>query len=172
MNPNTRIVSERIDEGTVGILGDEGVAAGNAYVAKYQLPCGRVVEGPTIALYLTRDDQKHRVGVGGEVSVGGRVWVVSQIVLGESGSSWIELQSENSIDRSPATPETLDFLISSRCDRCGGRTGWDGSVDCSTGRVIVGTRCIRCPEYEPLTGGAVEQWFVDGAPLFTPGRGL
>lgn len=167
----TQIASERIEETTVGSLRGCQVAAGNAFAADYTLPDGRAVHGPTIALYIFDGDQKHRVGSGSILHVGGIAWTVTAVDLGGDGLGWVELEAEVPADRSPANPQTLDFIISSRCDRCGGKTGWDGSVSFETGRPVVGTRCIRCPEHEPLTGGAVEKMFFEAPPVFTPGRG-
>lgn len=167
----TEVTVERIEETTVGSLRGAQVAAGNAFESEYTLPNGQLALGPTIALYVFEGDQKHRVGPGSEVAVGGITWTVTAVDLGSQGLGWVELQAEVPADRSPAKAETLDFIISSRCDQCGGKTGWDGSVSFETGRPVVGTRCIRCPEREPLTGGAVEKMFFESPPVFTPGRG-
>lgn len=168
---STQVVSERIEETTVGSLRGAQVAAGNAFEAEYTAGDGQTVHGPTIALYVFEGDQKHRVGQGSVVHVGGVAWTVTAVDLGRDGLGWVELRAEVPADRAPAKPGTLDFIISSRCDRCGGKTGWDGSVRFETGRPVVGTRCIRCPEHEPLTGGAVEKMFFEAPPVFTPGRG-
>ncbi len=166
----TQTVTVRIDETTVGDLRGEQVAAGNAFDADYTLANGETAHGPTMALYVFEGDQKHRVGAGSELTVGGRTWSVTQVDLGSGGLGWVELQAKVSADRSPAKSEDLDFFFSSRCQRCGGQTGWDGSVSFERGRPVVGTRCIRCPEHELLTGGRVEQVFFDGPPVFTAGR--
>ncbi len=167
----TETRTERVEETLVGMVGGEQVAGGNSFVAEYSLPDGRSAEGLTMALYLLRSDEKHRVGAGSEVEIGGRTWTVSHVDPGSNGMGWVELQAEVPVDRSPARAESLDFLFSSRCQQCGGRTGWDGSVDMESGRPVVGTRCIRCPEHELLTGGAIEQVFRESTPEFTPGRG-
>lgn len=167
----TQITFERIEETTVGSLRGSQVAAGNAFEADYILPDGRTTHGPTIGLYVLVGEHKHRVGAGSVLELEGVTWTVTTVDLGAGGLGWVELEAEVPVDRSPAKPETLDFVISSRCDRCGGKTGWDGSVSFETGRPVVGTRCIRCPEIEPLTGGAVEKMFFESPPVFTPGRG-
>ena len=167
----TQVVTERIEETTVGSLRGAKVAAGNAFEAEYTLADGQTAHGPTIALYVFEGDQKHRVGPGSVLTLGGVDWTVTAVDVGSNGLGWVELRAEVPADRSPAKPETLDFIISSRCDRCGGKTGWDGSVSFETGRPVVGTRCIRCPEREQLTGGAVEKMFFEAPPVFTPGRG-
>jgi len=167
----TQTTTERIQETTVGDLRGAQVAAGNAYEAEYTLPDGQTAEGPTIALYVFEGDQKHRVGPGSELDIGGRTWTVTAVDVGSGGLGWVELQAEVPVDRSPAKPETLDFIFSDRCQRCGGKTGWDGSVSFETGRPVVGTRCIRCPEHELLTGGTIERAFFEAPPVFTPGRG-
>ena len=150
----TQIASERIEETTVGSLR----AAARSPPGTPSLrttPCpmaASAVHGPTIALYIFDGDQKHRVGSGSILHVGGIALTVTAVDLGGDGLGWVELEAEVFADRFPANPQTLDFIISSRCDRCGGKTGWDGSVSFETGRPVVGTRCIRCPEHEPLTG--------------------
>jgi len=166
----TRVVTERIEETTVGDLGGAQVGAANALDADYRLPDGRTVRGPTMALYPFGTDEKHRLGPGSQLTLDGVVWTVHAVELGLACNGWVELQAEVSADRSPAPPQTLDFLFECRCQRCGGRTGWDGGVDHASGRPVVSTRCIRCPEVELLTGGAVEAVWAASPPQFTVGR--
>lgn len=166
----TRVVTERIEETTVGDLGSTQVGAANALDADYRLPDGRTVRGPTMALYPFGTDEKHRLGPGSQLTLDGVVWTVHAVELGHACNGWVELQAEVSADRSPAPPQTLDFLFECRCQRCGGRTGWDGGVDHASGRPVVSTRCIRCPEVELLTGGAVEAVWAASPPRFTVGR--
>ena len=123
----TQVVTERIEETTVGSLRGAKVAAGNAFEAEYTLADGQTAHGPTIALYVFEGDQKHRVGPGSVLTLGGVDWTVAAVDVGSNGLGWVELRAEVPADRSPAKPETLDFIISSRCDRCGGKTGCGGT---------------------------------------------
>ena len=168
--PYRRAVTERVEETTVGDLRGAKVGAANAFVADYCLPDGRSIRGPTIALHLFDGDEKHRVGVGSQLTVGAITWTVRALEVGGISNGWVELQAEVPADRAPAPRQTLDFCFESRCQRCGGRTGWDGGVDHSTGRPVVSTRCIRCPEIELLTGGAVEAAWEAATPRLTVGR--
>lgn len=167
----TRIERSRIEETTVGELRGEQVGAANGYEDDYELPDGRRERGPTMGLFVLGTDQKHRLGRGSELTVRDITWTVRAVELRSSGNGWIELEAEVSADRSPAPPQTLDFLFESRCQRCGGQTGWDGGVDHSSGRPVVSTRCTRCPEIEMVTGGAVEAAWQAPPPTFTVGRG-
>ena len=166
----TTIVTVSIDENTVGDLRGEDIAAANSFVADFQLPGGANTNGPSILLIRLSDDYKQRVGVGSQVTVGGRTWTVSDVTVGETDDGSVSLQAEVPLDRSPADRQSLDFLFSSACQRCGGRTAWDGSVSDVAGRTVIGMRCIRCPEPESMMGGRIDRLFFEGPPTFTPGR--
>lgn len=167
---DTQTVHTRIEETTVGSLRGHEVAAGNAFEAAYELPDGQIRVGPTIALYVLATDEKHRVGTGSKLKLGAIVWTVTEVALGQDTNGFVELQAQVSADRGPAKADDLDFFFSSRCDFCGGKTGWNGEVNFEAGRVVVGTSCIRCPRHEGLTGGRIEQHFTSTEPVFTPGR--
>ena len=164
----TRTVS--IEENTVASLGTEDFAAANSFEADFALPDGTTVHGPSMLLVRLSDDTKQRVGVGSQIEVGGRLWTVSRVRVGEVGDGEVSLQATVPADRSPAERTELDFLFRSACQRCGGRTGWDGSTSMASGRMVIGMRCIRCPEAEFMTGGRIERMFFEGPPTFTPGR--
>jgi len=166
----TRTVS--IEENTVASLGTEDFAAANSFEANFTLPDGSTVHGPSMLLVRLSDDTKQRVGVGSQIEVEGRCWTVSSIQLGEVGDGEVSLQAMVPADRSPADRADLDFLFRSACQRCGGRTGWDGSTSVASGRMVIGMRCIRCPEAESMTGGRIERMFFEGSPAFTPGRSV
>ena len=97
----TQVVTERIEETTVGSLRGAKVAAGNAFEAEYTLADGQAVHGPTIALYVFEGDQKHRVGPGSVLAVGGVDWTVAAVDVGSNGLGWVELRAEVPADRSP-----------------------------------------------------------------------
>ena len=81
----TRVVTERIEETTVGDLGDTQVGAANALDADYRLPDGRTVRGPTMALYPFGTDEKHRLGPGSQLTLDGVVWTVHAVELAPVG---------------------------------------------------------------------------------------
>jgi hypothetical protein len=159
-----------IAETTVGALGHESVAAANGLVAEFSLPDGSIQAGPSMLLIKLSDDAQQRVGLGSVLQAGGYTWTVVSVTLGDEGDGGVALEAEVAKDRTPAARESLDFLFRSACQLCGGRTGWDGSISTTTGRVVVGMRCIRCPNTESMTGGRVERMFFESPPGFKPGR--
>ena len=69
---------ERIDENTVGMLGDVSVPMANVTTSyHFELPNGALGQGPACLLILP--DRQRWVGVGSEVRVGGATWRVVAI---------------------------------------------------------------------------------------------
>jgi len=167
---STQVVKERIDEGAVGSLAGEPVAAANGCMAEYDLPDGSVSTGPSMLLCLLSGEEDRRVGVGSQLEVGGALWTVAAIRLAEEGTGHVELNATVRAPRIPANPEQVDFLFRGSCSQCGGKTGWDGQTSLETGKLCVGMACIRCPEKEWQTNGRIQRMFFEGPPTFSPGR--
>jgi hypothetical protein len=166
----TQVVTERIDEGAVGSLAGEPVAAASGCVAEYGLPDGSVCTGPSMLLCLLSGEEDRRVGVGSQLEVRGVLWTVATLRLAEGGTGHVELSGTVRVPKIPAKPEDLDFLFRGSCGRCGGKTGWDGLTSIEMGKLCVGMRCIRCPAKEWKRNGRILRMFNEGTPTFTPGR--
>jgi len=167
---STHVITERIDEGAVGSLAGESVAAANGCTAEYGLPDGSVCTGPSMLLCLLSGEEDLRVGVGSQLEVGGALWTVATIRLADQGTGHVELNATVRAPRIPGKPEDLDFLFRGSCSRCGGKTGWDGITTTETGKLCVGMACIRCSTKEWETNGRIQRMFFEGPPTFTPGR--
>jgi len=167
---STKVVTERIDEGAVGSLSGEPVAAANGCLAEFDLPDGSVSTGPSMLLCLLSGEEDRRVGVGSALEVGGTLWTVATIQLAEEGTGHVELNATVRAPKVRAKPEDLDFLFRRSCGRCGGKTGWDGFTSNEMGKLCVGMACIQCPAKEWLTNGRIQRMFFEGTPTFTPGR--
>lgn len=167
---STHVITERIEEGAVGSLAGESVAAANGCTAEYGLPDGSVCTGPSMLLCLLSGEEDRRVGVGSQLEVGGALWTVASIQLADQGTGHVELNATVRAPRVRAKPEDLDFLFRGACNQCGGKTGWDGLTSNETGKLCVGMACIRCPEKEWQTDGRTQRLFFEGPPTFSPGR--
>jgi len=167
---STQVVIERIDEGAVGSLAGEAVAAANGCLAEYGLPDGSVGTGPSMLLCLLSGEEDRRVGVGSQLEVGGALWTVATIQLADQGAGHVELSATVQVPRIRASPGDLDFLFRGSCSRCGGKTGWDGLTSKEMGKLCVGMACTQCPAKEWETSGRIQRLFFEGPPGFTPGR--
>ena len=103
----THVVKERIDEGAVGSLSGEPVAAANGCMAEYDLPDGSVSTGPSMLLCLLSGEEDRRVGVGSQLEIGGALWTVATIRLAEEGTGHVELSATVRTPRIPAKPENV-----------------------------------------------------------------